>query len=184
MCHDCILFCHTRLTAYWTVFARAQVISIVCVAVWAINIGHFNDPAHGGSWMKGAIYYFKIAVALAVAAIPEGLPAVITTRLALGTTQQHNSSAQQLSRANNDFNQDLINVEFLSLLQARDAWPRRTRSCAVCPRSRLSAARPSSAPTRPELSPPTRCPSAGYVHRCPLHSCLHTASVSHSSSSS
>lgn len=82
-------------------------IGYICIAVFSINIIRWfvlqrgeHGTTHGvyDTYVEPVTHCLKVAVALAVAAIPEGLPAVVTTCLALGTRKMaaHNALVRNL----------------------------------------------------------------------------------------
>ena len=70
----------------------SKTLSIVCLAVCAVMFGV------GLLYGKGMLEMFMSAVSLAVAAIPEGLPAIVTIVLALGVQRmvKHNAIVKKL----------------------------------------------------------------------------------------
>ncbi|PWV02167.1 Calcium ATPase SERCA-like [Trypanosoma cruzi] len=83
----------------------SKVIGYICLAVFVINMVRWysvHTPTPDEPWYERfiapAIHCLKVAIALAVAAIPEGLPAVVTTCLALGTRRmaRHNALVRDL----------------------------------------------------------------------------------------
>jgi len=83
----------------------SKVIGYICIAVFAVNIGRWQltHPSIEGEgfwdrYIEPSVHSLEVAIALAVAAIPEGLPAVVTTCLALGTRRMaaHNALVRDL----------------------------------------------------------------------------------------
>jgi hypothetical protein len=67
-------------------------ILVICIITWVANITKFEKVGNGNLWL-GSISFFKIAISLAVAAIPLGLPAVVTTTLSLGVNRMAKQKA-------------------------------------------------------------------------------------------
>lgn len=83
----------------------SKVIGYICLVVFAVNLVRWyatHKPTKNETfftrYIQPSVHCLKVAVALAVAAIPEGLPAVVTTCLALGTRRmaQHNALVRDL----------------------------------------------------------------------------------------
>jgi magnesium-transporting ATPase (P-type) len=67
-------------------------IFVICIITRVANITQFKKVGKGNWWL-GVISFFKITIAFAVAAIPEGLPPVVTTTLSLGVNKMAKQKA-------------------------------------------------------------------------------------------
>jgi len=87
-------------------FARkiAKVVVIVCIAIFALDVSEITLTIwrYGGVFqVRSLIETFMTSVSLAVSAVPEGLPAVVTVTLALGAREfaKRNAIVRKLSAA-------------------------------------------------------------------------------------
>jgi calcium-translocating P-type ATPase len=73
----------------------AKVIGVICILVFVVNVFRFVvwTKDKSGGYLAAILHSIKMAISLAVAAIPEGLPAVVTTCLALGTRRMAQQNA-------------------------------------------------------------------------------------------
>ncbi|MCK4884519.1 HAD-IC family P-type ATPase, partial [Candidatus Bathyarchaeota archaeon] len=91
----------TPLRAKLTKFAKklGMIIVVMCVIIFLLEL--YELFVLGTSGINGIINAFEIAIALAVSAVPEGLPAVVTVSLALGARElaKRNALIRKLSAA-------------------------------------------------------------------------------------
>ena len=71
----------------------SHAIGVICVLVFIVNLVRGWQKGENQNVLPWIINSLKIAVSLAVAAIPEGLPAVVTTCLALGARRMARKKA-------------------------------------------------------------------------------------------
>jgi len=77
----------------------AKVVVAVCVIIFALEA--FDVVAAGSFELEGFIQAFMSSIALAISAVPEGLPAIVTITLALGAREfaKRNAIIRRLSSA-------------------------------------------------------------------------------------